>query len=267
MSIEFYRKNWIDLSYENPSITITDATATDNGQNYVNYLRNRDNVSGWATTGSNDAANTTIVVNFGDARELNKIILLQHNFKAFTIKYWNGSAWTDFSTPISETANAAADSYYSFDLVETEQIQIIISGTITADQDKFLKQLLLCEVIGAFTIEPEIEMEISQDKSATKFISGKYFVSKQVGGVEIRMRRRSVEVDADLTLWERLFEFYEGFHVSISGGATSVFENQRIGYRPQDIYFMQSRNEHSPNFRDGYYKHGMDLDLRLVEVN
>lgn len=267
MGIQFYKKSIYDLSYTNPTTTVTDATATNTGESFTDFLRNRDNFSGWATTGSNDAANTTLVIDFIDNREFDSIMLLKHNFKAFTIKYWNGSTWTDFSTAISETTNTQESNYYNFTLVESTKLQIIITGTQTADSDKFLRQLLVCEKLGELTEEPEVTVEIGKQRKQFKFLSGKSFMSTQVGGASIKLRKQSMKTDADLTLIETLYNSFQGFHVSLSGGTTTQFEFNREGYRREDIYFCQCANEYEPNYRDGRYKHGVDVMVSLVEVS
>ena len=60
--ILFLRKNHIDLNRPNPVITITDAAASNTGQDSVIFLRNRNNISGWLTTGSEDATPTVMTV-------------------------------------------------------------------------------------------------------------------------------------------------------------------------------------------------------------
>lgn len=268
MGIKFYKKSVIDLSYTTPTLTVTDATATNDGATFLDFLRNRNNSSGWGTTDSNDAANTQIDVSFNELREFNRIILVKHNFKAFTIQYYNGSTYVDFSTAIAETTNTKDTNYYSFNAVECSAIRIIITGTQTANDDKELRQLLICEEIGGFTaIEPEIELEISKQRKTKNYLSGKAFVTTQVGGVEIRLRHPSISDTTDLALIETLFDYFGGFLVSVSGGTTTQFESVRQGYRLEDLFFMQCKNEYSPNYKDGRFKNGVEFDMRLVEVN
>ena len=50
--IKFYRKSHIDFDRINPEITVTDSVATNDGQEFINFLRNRNNNSGWNTSGS-----------------------------------------------------------------------------------------------------------------------------------------------------------------------------------------------------------------------
>ena len=61
--IKFWRKSFIDADRTNHEITITDTVAENTGQDFVRFLRNRNNNSGWNTSGSTDAAQTQILVN------------------------------------------------------------------------------------------------------------------------------------------------------------------------------------------------------------
>lgn len=267
MGIKFFKKSVYDLSNTLPETTVTDATASNTGEAFTDFMRNRSNSSGWATTGSVDAANTTIEIDFNDLKEFNRIMLLGHNLKAFTLKYWDGSSWVDFSTPISETTNTAGSNYYEFDLVESRYLQLIITGTMTADADKTIKQILVCEFLGELSFEPEVDIEFTKQRKRTAYLSGKSFVSSQVGGFSCRLRHPTIENESDFSLIEELFDAYEGFHISISGGTETQFSTVRPGYRLEDIYFVNLANEYRPSFLNGRWKNGIPIDMVLVEVN
>lgn len=266
MGIKFYKKNVYDLSNSLPTTTVTDATATNTGEDYIDLMRNRNNSSAWMTTGSNDAANTQIDINFNDEVEFDRLMVLKHNLKAFTIQYYNGSSYVDFSTAINETTNTAGSNYYSFNNVSTQQVRIIITGTQTPDDDKFINQLIFCEAIGEFTEEPEISPEFDKQRKVTSFISGKNFVAKAVGGFTCRLRKRPMVTQSDLDIVETLFDSFNGFLVSLSGGTTTQFELDIPGYRLEDVFYMACENEYEPMYNGGRFKHGVDVDIRLVEV-
>ena len=110
--IRCFQKNKIDLDDVNVAITVTDAVATSTGQAIVDFIRNRNNTSAWLTSGSTDAANTTLEINMVDVHSVDKLLLIGHNWKAFTVQYWNGTIYTDFSTPISETVNTDETTFF-----------------------------------------------------------------------------------------------------------------------------------------------------------
>lgn len=270
MGVKFFRKNRIDLSFSQATITITDATATDNGQDFVNFLRNRDNTSGWATTGSNDAANTQVDVDLVVGRkDINSIILVGHNFSDYTIQYYNAntSSWTDFSTPINVSGNTTDTTFHNFDTVSTDQIRLIITGTMTADDDKFLRQFIITESLGEFTVQPEIQPVIDRSRKTTKYLSGKSHIIRSVEAFDVRIRKKNVTSDPDLALVETLHDNFEGFLVWLSGGTENQYDTIRKGWRLEDIYLMNIRNEQQIEWDESRFKNGMEIDLRLVEVN
>lgn len=267
MGIKFFRKNIIDLTNPLVTVTVTDSVATDTGNDFTSLMRNRNNNSGWGTTGSSDAGTTTMVIAFGETRSFTTIHLIGHNLKSYTLKYWNGSAWTDFSTAIAPTTNTATTTYYTFTEVSSTQLQLIINGTVVANADKYLKQFIVSEILGTLSIEPEIQPQWDKDRKLTKFISGKSYVAKSVGAFNVRIKMKSASNSTDLTLVETLFASYEGFLVWLGGGDESQFESVREGYRLQDIFLMDISNEYDVAYVESRWYHGLPIDLKLVEVS
>jgi hypothetical protein len=268
MAIKFFRKNIFDLSNDNPSVTVTDGVASNTGESYTDLMRNRNNMSGWSTTGSSDAGTTTMVIQLGDTRSFSDILLVGHNLKNYTLKYWDGTQYSAFSTAIAPTDNTLSTTYHTFTGVESSALQLIINGTQTANQDKYIKQFIITELLGTFTVEPEVMPQFDKDRKVTKFLSGKSYVAKSVGGFNVRLRMKNSGANsADLTLVETLFSAYEGFLVWICGGNTSQFELQREGYRLEDIFYMDVSNEYSPEYVESRWYNGMPIDLKLVEVS
>lgn len=270
MGIKFYRKNKIDLSFDQGTITVTDTTATNNGQDFVNFLRNRDNTSGWATTGSNDAANTQLDIDFVVGRkDIDSIILVGHNFKAYTIQYYNAdtSSWADFSTPINVTNNSTDTTEHQFNSVSTSQVRLIITETFNTDDDKFLKQFIVTEEIGEFQIQPEVEPIIDRSRRVSRYISGKSHIIRSIEAFNVRLKKKNVTTENELAIVESLHDNFEGFLVWLSGGTETQYDTIRKGWRLEDIYLMNLQNEQEIAWSDYRYQHGMDIDLRLVEVN
>lgn len=266
--IKVFNKNKLDLTYTNASISVTDATATYDGSDIVNYLRNRNNYSAWATTNSNDAANTTLVCNFGDVVSLTDIILVKHNLKSYTIKYWDGSAYQDFSTAISETINTETTTFHSFDQVNTERIQIIITGTMTANDDKILRQLIATSKVltGQLQGWPEIKKPThTTGKRINTMLSGKINVVETLSSFSMQLSVKNWNIDADLSIVEQFYFGRRGFLISISGGDEDQFSHKRIGYRKEDIYLMRAVDDYEPEWNSFVYKNGIKLSISLRE--
>ena len=269
MAIRFFEKNKIDLSKGSlVTITVDDGVASNPGQEFVDLMRNRQNDNGWATTGSSDAGNTELIVEFGESHNIDCIFFVGMNWKAYTAQYWNGAAWTNFGTPIAETVNASAVKLHEFAAVDTEKIRIVITGTFVADADKVCAQIVVTQAIGSFVTQPYLERPTpSRNKKFLKALSGKGVVLRSTGGFSVRMRQDAVGEEADLALIERLNEFYEGFLLWICGGDESQFRpGVRIGYRLEDLFLVNVVNEYSPEFHRGLYRNGVDVDLIFAEV-
>lgn len=264
----FFEMNKIDLSLGSiVSITVTDAVATDTGSDIVDYMRNRKLSDGWITTDSTDAANTTLVVDFGESHDVTDIFLIQHNLKAYTIQYWNGSSYTDFSTAISESSNTDVDKRHSFNTVNTDKIQIVITGTMTADDDKIIRRLFVGNYIGQLTTGFKIDdVENNMNRRVVRTLSGKVHVTRNVGAFECTLSKNNVTNDNDLYLVETLFDYYNGFTIWLCGDNVSQFSSDRVGWRYRDLYTVLPINEYTPQWDDGFYDHGMNVKMKLVEA-
>ena len=265
--IKFYEKNVIDLENSNVTITITDATATNDGQLFVDFMRNRKNTSAWATTGSNDAANTQIYIDTDDSYLIDRIIIVGHNLKAFTIQYWNGAAYTDFSTAVNQTTNSDDTTEFSFTEITTDKIRIIITGTQVADADKSIKQLLVLKSIGQLSGWPQIRKpKTSRNKKKTRLLSGKTHITSQVGFFSCTLSVENWNVAADLAIIESLYFSSEGFLIWINAGDDAQFSRTHIGYRGEDIFLVSPIDEYTPEFDNFYYKTGVKIQMKLEEV-
>jgi hypothetical protein len=259
--IIFFNKNKAD--YSNANVT---ATASQ-GSDYASYVLNRSNQSAWVTTGSVDSDNTTLTIDFVDERALTDILLVKHNFKAYTVKYWDGATYVDFPTVISETNNSTETTHHTFASTSTTKVQITITGTMTADEDKYLFQFIATTQLGQLSSWPVIKSpEVSRNRKVLKMLSGKALVKESIGFFRCKLEIKILSTDADLTIIENLFSANEGFLVWICGGDEDQFRSERIGYRLEDIHLMKCVNEWKPELYKGLYQAGMKISLDLNEV-
>lgn len=267
--IKFYNKNKLDLDNDLVTISVTDTTATSDGADLVDFMRNRNNQSAWVTTGSNDAANTTLVFDFKDEREITDVIMILHNLKAFTIKYWDGATYQDFSTPINETTNTKTSSFFEFDLVSTSRLQLIITGTINADDDKTIRQFIATDKVlsGQLVGWPEIKSpRHGSNKRVNRMLSGKVNVVESRGAFTFDLSVSNWNIDADLDIIEEIYFGRRAVLVSLSGGDEEQFSHLRVGYRNEDIYFMRATNDYSPEWSRGIYNNGLRIRMKLSEA-
>ena len=265
--IKFYEKSLIDQDFEGTTITITDATATNTGQDFVDFMRNRSNDTAWLTTDSDDAANTQIDIDLGGDRPFNRILIVGHNLKAFTIQYYNGSTYVDFSTAISETTNTKDTNEFTFDSVTIQLIRIIITGTQTADEDKQINQLIITNSIGQLEGWPQVKKpRTSLNKKSVKFLSGKLLPIRQRGFFSCQLTVPLYNIDADMAIIEAIYFSFEGVLVWINAGDDSQFSRTNIGFRSTDIYLMLPTDEYTPEHYKGLYSSGIKFKMDLSEV-
>ena len=260
--IIFFEKSAADIGL--PNVT---ATASQGSAYAINAL-NRSNSSAWVTTGSVDADNTTFTVDFGDAKFITDILLVKHNFKAFTVQYSTDNvSFSAFSAAISESNCTAETSHYEFTQVEARYVKITITGTQTANEDKELYQFIATRQLGQLAGWPQIRSpKHDTNKKKAQMLSGKLNVTRNVGGFFCELSVKEWRSDADMTIVETLYNSTEGFLVWLCGGSESQFSSSRIGYRLEDIYLMKCANDYEPEFVDGGYYRGLDIKIQLAEV-
>lgn len=265
--IKFFKENKIDLSNPNVSITITDSVATSLGDPLKDYIRNRNNRSAWLTTGSSDAGTTTLTIDMGDDELVDELILIKHNWKAFTIKYWDGFAYQDFSTAISETTNSDDTTAYSFTQVTTSRLQIIITGTQTADDDKYLYQLIVGELKGQLAAWPEVRKpQHVANKKRKQMLSGKMNMIEPIGRFSVQLSVKHWKSAADLATIESIYRDRNPVLIWLCGGDEDQFLSRIEGYRLEDVYLVRPSDDYTPEFDKFVYKHGLKLRIKFDEV-
>lgn len=274
---KFFDINLLDLSNKNVSITVIDGVAKSTGQLNVDLMRNRDNFSGWGTTGSNDGANTTLEVDYKELLEKRTLIISGHNIASLKVEKWNGSAYVDFATPVDITGNT--EDVLEIDLGPEEvfsKFRIILRGTMVANEDKFITQLILTDPIGAgqLTFYPEItEYQFGPDKGENQAISGKSHIFETVGSAGLQMSVKGVATKADMDIFEQIVLFRRrGFLFWPCGGvdqevsAGGQFSRKTEGWKRKDIFHMKTKTKWNPVWYEQIYTSSLDIKIGMVEA-
>lgn len=265
--IKFFRKNHIDADRVSPVITVTDSVATNNGQEYIKFLRNRNNNSGWNTSGSNDSANTQILVELRDYQNVDVIMFVRHNFKNFLVEVYD-SGFGDF-VEYANIVNNEETTTLLEKSVYTDQVRITIYGTTEPDLDKTMRQLIITENFfsGQFEGWPIIKKPVtSLNKKVTSMISGKKRIVETRGAYSCELNVKLLKIDEDLTMIENIFFNREGVLMLLSGGNEDQFSSRRIGYRNEDIVLVRPVNELELPFVKGIYSTGIKIKMKLIEA-
>ena len=230
----------------------------------------------WESIGSNDSTTETITINLGTATTLDRLILTEHNFKAYTVKYNGGTDFVNVSNldvdlvgGIVETAHDKDTSYYKFDSVSVSSITISVDTTQVANAEKYLTQFVATVELGTFAGFPRVQNVLhNRNIKGSKALSGKNVIQKGYETTTFRMNFKSYPVQADITLVESLHEREDSFMVWLCGGryGTDHFTIEQRGWRLKDLYNMQLSRPLGANYEKGIYQNGVNTSLALVEV-
>lgn len=271
--IKFFNPNLAD------SQTGADATAS-SGDSSADLILDRNNYTVWRSVGSNDTVSETLEITLDDTETFSRLFLIRHNFKEFTVKYWN-AAWVDFSnvvgvngvtsSVISETAFAYNSAYYEFDPVTTDKILITATKTQTPNEEKFLNSFVISTELGTLEGYPIIK-DATKDKKLRKSIllNGRSFVAKslEVMRFSIDFKNYPPTLADDLDLAFTLFDRDNNFYTWLCGGRHNAqyFKYQLRGFRLEDLILTQTVNIFKDRYRKNIYNSMVNVRLQLEEA-
>jgi hypothetical protein len=263
-------------------LNVNGATASaSSGDAAANYALDRNPYTLWYTNGSNDLTTETFTITLTAAASFNRIFLLSHNFKQYTLKYKLAGVWTDFTNvrgmdglkaTISETTFSDTSSYYEFDLVSATEIQMTVTKTQTANQEKELAQIVLTKEIGTLAGFPVIkEVVVDRNSKVKRTLSGRYSIQKadETANFSINFKGypSAVAYNVDIDLMMTLHDLDDPFLVWLCGGkrGTTYFNYTLRGFRLQDLYQMQIEKAYKLSYTSSITKNSLNCEVLLQE--
>lgn len=266
--------------YKNYLVDYGNAITVLSGSTSVSNMYDFDRNTRWASSGSNDTTTEYIEIEFETSQSINRIMLLNMNWKEFTIQYDN-AGWQNFTnvysyksdspaSSINITTNSDVARYFEFDAVTTSKIRIEILKTITANQEKYLYELYIGKEIGTFiddiTSKPNDYGAIASYKRAQ-------YLEKSNGGLikieradkyQAKVNLKQIWDTNDLTILQSMFDLGE---VAIYPcGAYPQYALER-GWRIQDVYHVMIKGDEQSEFDVGRDKTlGQNFKFDLLEL-
>ncbi len=270
--IKFFDKSY-NLYSDGSSITAT------SGNTSAKLCIDKNFYTVWQSVGSNDATTETLEITFPSSKTINRVILQKHNFKSYTVKYWNGASYVDFtnvisilnSTPttgISESLYSLDTSYYEFDSVSTTKIEITTTLAQTVNAQKYLTQFIATQELGTLEGFPVITTAShSQNERTQTTLSGKMNIEKSYRTFQLSLDFNAYPSQNDIDLITELFERVEGFNVWICGGkfGSTYYRFTQLGYNLRDIYFMQTMGDLSTLYHANIFTNAPNTRISFVE--
>lgn len=235
----------------------------------------------WRSSGSNDTTVETITVTF-DSVAINRIFLLGHNLKDFSIQYDNGGTWTHFSSVvgldgskanITETAFSDDTAYYEFAQVTTTQIRITANKTQTANQEKYISQIIVTSELGTLKGFPKVRsVDFDRNSRVKKTLSGYYSIQKSLEvpsfDMEFKDYPATSTYNTDMDLMMTLHDLEDPFLIWLCGGrrGTPYFRYTLRGFRLKDVFQMQISKALKLGYTENIYNNPLNTKIEFESV-
>lgn len=273
--VKFFEKTKA-LTNEGATMTMTSGEASSifaTDQNELTHAR---------SLNSTDAVTETWELDFGAIATINRLLLIDINWKDFSVRYDVSGVWTSFASVIGldgslvgivETAFADTTGYYEFASVTTQKLQFVLNKTQTANQEKRVATIIPTLELGTLQGFPEVLPRISRNIRDDKVLSGRVITRKsnQVFRFDIKFKRYPTDstITPDTDLMMDLFDGEETFIVWICGGrrGTDFFRYTLRGFRLQDAIHMQVTKDLKPAYHKNIYTAPYTINFRFIEVS
>lgn len=255
------------------------ATATSNDA-LAKLMLDTSLLTAWESSGSDDTTTETLVIDFPASVTIDRLFILVHNLKDFSVEYYDGvSAYQNFTNVVGldgsvaggiiETAFADDCAYYEFDAVTTTQIRIQATKTQTADQEKQIARVVATEELGTWLYYPQVKgLTISKNAKTQKLLSGRRRIIKTVETASFGFTLKANSNAEDLALAETMLDSLDPMLIWLCGGrrGTTYFKVTTRGYRLRDLYSMDVEGDLPLNYVRGILVNPFEAKLSFAEV-
>ncbi len=251
----FFTRNYVD---DEAIITVS------HGDGSKGYMFDRDPDSKWTTSGADDDTTpvTAIVEFFEDGvsveRDIDRFLLINHNFKAWTLEYWDGSAWQSLT---SETTDDEEVTLKTFGEVTTSKVRLTVTETQVADSEKEVGEMIVC----AMLLNPARDLDdlaVQWREQSSEIMMGDGSVHKMVTRwAQNRVQRFEARVHFSF-----LSEADRATLKAIRDSGDPFLFYPESTYRPAEIYFVHWSNPWSEKYMSNYKGAGSEVTMTLKEV-
>ena len=134
-------------------LNTTTMLSVDSGTGTLAYLFDRNLNLEYQSDGYTGATSTTININFDAPTVVSRIMIQNHNLKAFKI-YYNSATANTFSPDANVTANSATNHYFYFNSTTVSSIQIQMDDVIDLNQERSIGELIVTDCTVPFEVNP-----------------------------------------------------------------------------------------------------------------
>lgn len=249
------------------------------GDASADFALDKNKFTYYRSVGSTDATTETIEITMPSSVEINRLIIIDHNWKQFTAKYHNGTSFVDFTSvvgldaslgSVSETTFADDTAYYEFASVTTSRVQLTVTTTQVANAQKYANQIILTKELGTLAGYPIIKSFKHERGLRTKtMLSGRSLIQKGIDSIDYKLDFRDYppSLSADVDLMFTLHDLETDFLSWICGGrrGTTYFKKTLRGWRLRDVIPTQIDRDISVSYSRNVYLMPVNLSVSFTE--
>jgi hypothetical protein len=239
----------------------------------------RNPITYWRSVSSNDLTTETITVTFSESKTIDRLLLVDHNWKAFNVKYFSLGSYVHFSSVfgldgsqsnITETTFADNTAYYEFASVATTSIQITITSTQVANAEKYISQIISTLELGTLQGYPRIaNLSLDRNARVKEMLSGRTLTLKSEQSFEVTLEFKDypARLSSDIDLMQSLYEIEENFIIWLCGGrrTSTYFKKILPGFRLKDVFQVQTSTPFKPSYSDNIYTSQVNFVMKFTE--
>lgn len=254
---------FFEMSFADANRLEATTEVTNNNQNVTSMI-NRDDFQHWESSGSNDSDTIDITCDFGRSRQIDSLLLTENNFKEFTFyRKDGGGSWVAIA---SETTNTDTTYFKKFTAVNTQEVKLSITKTMTADAEKSLRDFIVTKDLGQLEGYPKVRFDNLQNQKRKTMVNGKQKSVLSGFRREVTLQFRDHVGADDRAIVATLGEKTEPVLVWPCGGDASQFAYNDVGYRLKDIILANLDRGNSHEFTKNLYFSGLRTNLKFVEA-
>lgn len=134
-------------------LNTTTMVVASTGTGTFGYLFNRNDSLGYSTVGVASGTSSILSIEFLGATVISNLFLKNHNLKRFRA-FYNSATANTFSVDINQTTNSGTSSYFSFNSVTVNSIQIQMDSAMFSNVEFRVGELVATERRLRFTVNP-----------------------------------------------------------------------------------------------------------------
>lgn len=243
----------VDFERSYANITVSSGNSTK-----VNMM-DRDPDTIWESVGSDDITTESIIVEFFEGsqavtRSFDRVLLVNHNLKKFTLQYWTGTTWANIPEIII-TDNGDGTNFYGILETSTTKIKLLMYETISPNAEKQIAEFWIMKEIIRFEDALDAYNPVNIEKGGEFRLSG-----------------------GDLRSWTIADKYTVKFaQVFVSDIQRESFRDLYFNYDeftwypdpesdPDLIYLVQWMSQWSDPYSSKYKGAGFTFDISLQEV-